>query len=101
MAKFNSSSAVMSRPNTKNRAGGDAYTMSAKTELASVLLTSFLNDKYYKSGKEVQKQIVDLLDKVEPEFAAKAAVYARKEFGMRSVSHLVAAELAGRVKGQP
>ena len=45
-------------------------------------------------------RVSELLDKgVTHEFAAKAAVYARDRFNMRSVSHVVAGELAGRVKG--
>ena len=34
-------------------------------------------------------------------FPAKAAIYARNEFGMRSISHVVAGELAKRVRGEP
>ncbi len=34
-------------------------------------------------------------------FAAKAAIYARLKFGIRSISHVAAAELVCRVKGEP
>lgn len=101
MAKF---SAVKTRARTKtiNKAGGVAYKQTDKLEFVSTLLTSFLNDKFYESGQETQQRLVNLIaglpDKL---FVAKAAVYARTVFGMRSVSHLTAGEIAALVKGEP
>lgn len=91
MSKFNSSAA--SAKHTTNKAGGSAYIMTPELELVSALLTSFLEDKFYQSGKERITSIKDAMAKVDPLFAAKAAIYARNEFGMRSVSHVTAAEL--------
>ena len=85
--------------NTVNKAGAPAYKQDAKTEFASILLTSMMNDQFYRSASEVQKQIGSLLDSIDPEFAAKAAIFARDVIGMRSVTHCVAAELGARVKG--
>lgn len=98
MAKFNTSSAATHK--TTNKAGGSAYAMTPELELVSSLLTSFLEDKFYESGKDRQKAIIASFKKVDPLFAAKAAIYARNEFGMRSVSHVVAGEIAGTVKGE-
>lgn len=97
MSRFNEKTPTS---RTTNRAGGQAYSQTNELKLASLLLTSFLKNQFYRSGKESQKEIVDLVAEVDPEFAAKAAIYARNEFGMRSVSHVVAGELAERVKGQ-
>lgn len=97
MAKFNQSAANTSK--TINLAGGEAFTMTPELELVSALLTSFLEDKYYESGEKRQTRIEELVAKVDPLFAAKASIFARTEFGMRSVSHVVAAEIAN-VKGQ-
>ena len=95
MARFN---LKRSRPKrTMNRAGGQAYVQSAKMQLASVLLTSFARDQYYRSGKETFAELIGLLAKVDPRFAAQAAVYARTAFGMRSIK----CKLKRTLKGSP
>ena len=85
---------------TINRAGGKAYEQSNELKFVSLLLTSFLKDQYYRNGAEAQDELVSLVGSIDPYFAAQAAVYARKVFGMRSVSHVVAGEIAKQVKGQ-
>ena len=84
-----------------NRAGGDAFAQSPKMELASILLTSFAQDQYYRSANDTFKELTALLAKVDAKFAAKAAIYARNEFGMRSITHVQAAEISAYVSGQP
>lgn len=98
MSKFNSPSAATSK--ATNLAGGSAYKMTPELELVSSLLTSFLDDKFYQSGKQRQVDITKQVQAVKPLFAAKASIYARNEFGMRSVSHVVAADIAAHVKGE-
>lgn len=98
MAKFNQSAATNHK--TTNLAGGESFTMTPELELVSALLTSFLEDKYYESGEKRQTRIEELVEKVDPLFAAKASIFARTEFGMRSVSHVVAGQIAGTVKGE-
>ncbi|MCX6951736.1 MAG: TROVE domain-containing protein [Verrucomicrobia bacterium] len=102
MAKFSILN-VLSRgspaPNTVNFAGGLAFTSTAKLELVSVLLTTFLEDEFYRTEQQTTAKIRELIVKVgDPRFVAKAALYARHTYGMRSVSHLVAGELAKSVK---
>lgn len=98
MAKFNT--AV--KPQTvTNLAGGEAFAQSPEVELVSILLTSFVSDQYYRSAGDTLARLRELLKVVEPEFAAKAAVYARHEFGMRSITHVLAAEVAPYVSGKP
>lgn len=79
---------------TENLAGGEAYAETPKLELVSLLLTSFVKDQFYRSEQgaldSVQKLIKKIADK---KFVAKSAIYARNEFGMRSISHVVTAEL--------
>lgn len=96
MAKFNTRS---TGTKTENLAGGIAYKTNPKFELVSILLTSFVQDKFYKTA---QKEMSDLetLIKQDPLFAAKASIYARNEFGMRSITHVAAATIAKEVKGQ-
>ncbi len=89
------------RPNALNLAGGQAHAQSDKLELVTMLLTSFLEDKFYRSGNDSAQRIIHLVNTIEDKrFVAKAALYARREAGMRSVSHLVAGEIAHSVKGQ-
>jgi hypothetical protein len=97
MGKFNSAAATNK---TTNLAGGKAYAMTPELELVSALLTSFLEDKFYQKGSDRITAITTAFGKVDPLFAAKAAIYARNEFGMRSVSHVVAGTIAGTVKGE-
>ena len=97
MSRFNTPAATVSR--TVNLAGGEAFVQAPKMEFASILLTSMLGDGAYRSGDGTMARIAELVDAVGPEFAAKAAVFARNEYGMRSVSHVVAGEVAARAKG--
>lgn len=82
-----------------NRQGGSAYTRTPEYRLVTLLLTNFVTDQFYRSGKNSLEDLAELLNKVDPLFAAKAAVYARNEFGMRSISHALAAGLASRASG--
>lgn len=85
---------------TANRAGGEAYEQSPEMQLISLLLTSFLKDKFYEGAAEqlarIRQLATDIKDK---KFLAQAAIYARDKFGMRSVTHVLAAEVAHQVKG--
>lgn len=88
------------QPTTINKAGGQAYQESNKLELASILLTSFLKDTYYVKGNEAQSRLVSLVHSIkDKKFVAKAAIMAR-EWGMRSVTHVVIAELCHDVKNE-
>lgn len=104
MAKFSILTALSRRksaPDTVNFAGGRAFAQTAKLEFVSILLTTFLEDEFYRTEKQTTARIRELITKVNgPRFVAKAALYARNTHGMRSVSHLVAGELAKSVKGQ-
>lgn len=98
MARFNTAGATNNK--TTNIAGGTAYKMTPELTLVSALLTSFLEDKFYEKGADRITAIKEAITHVDPLFAAKAALYARNEFGMRSVSHVAAAEIAATVKGE-
>lgn len=98
--KFNTLLQGRARRLITNLAGGEAYQSSLKLELVSLLLTSFLDDQYYRSGNAAADRLRLLVGEIsEKTFVAKAALYARKETGMRSVTHLVVGELARQVKG--
>jgi len=98
MARFNKTNPVKSTK-TVNRAGGEAYKQSDKLALVSLLLTSMLKNQAYRSGSQQLIDLQNLLWKVDPIFAAKAALFARNEFGMRSITHVTASVIAEKVKG--
>lgn len=97
MAKFNK---VVKEETVENLAGGEAHELSPKQALVNHLLTSFVQDQFYRTEAEGLTELSNLIAKNDPLFVAKAAVYARTKFGMRSVTHVTAAQLAKAVKGQ-
>lgn len=97
MSKFNTNSTGIK---TTNLAGGAAYSQSPELELISILFTSFANDQFYKSANDTFERLKFLVGICDKQFVAKAAVYARTKFGMRSITHVVASELAKHISGQ-
>jgi 60 kDa SS-A/Ro ribonucleoprotein len=93
MAKYNKKK-TPAVPTAVNDMGNPAFVLSAKEELVATTLTTFLQSSYYETETEVTKRIKTSLQKVDPLFAAKLAVYLRDEANMRSVSHLIAGELS-------
>lgn len=84
-----------------NFAGGDSFSESPRLELAALLLTSTLQGQYYRAAEVTAARLKDLIAQIaDKKFVAKAAIYARTKAGMRSITHLVAGELAHAVKGQ-
>lgn len=94
MSRFNQ---VSQGIKTTNYAGGKAYTQSPELELVSILLTSFTNDQFYRSADDTFDRLKELIKYCDKKFVAKAAIFARTRFGMRSISHVVAAELAEHI----
>ena len=98
MSKFNS---VKEKNVTKNLAGGVAFKSSAKLEIASLLLTSFLTDKYYETADDTINRLTNLSNELDDkQFLAKASIYARDKYRMRSVSHVCSAIIAETVHGE-
>lgn len=83
--------------NLKNLAGGKAYKEDYEMQFVVILLTSFMKDKFYEDSKTTIERIKFLISKCDKEFCAKAIVYARREFGMRSVTHVAASLLAKHI----
>ena len=98
MAKFNSPQTNR----TTNRSGHAAYKMADKQKLVTQVLTSFFNEnKFYGDNTaEMQKTIKNVIA-ADPQFVANLAVFARREFNMRSVAHVLVAYLAHEVNGKP
>lgn len=98
MSKYNRKKEEV-KPTVKNFMNEDAFLLKPKEELVSTVMTTFLQNSYYEREAEIVKRITDLVDKVDPLFAAKLAIYVRNEGNLRSVSHLVSALLAKYVGG--
>lgn len=98
MAKFNATQTIK----TRNKEGCPAYRMPDKERLITQVLTSFFNEsKFYgDNSAEITKTIDKVLD-TEPEFIAKLAAFARREFNMRSIAHVLVSRMAHHVNGKP
>ena len=98
MSKFNSPSTIK----TTNHEGFAAYDMSAKSKLITQVLTSFFNEKkFYGDNSDEMKETIKQVIRQDPEFVSSLAVFARREFNMRSVSHVLTAFLAHEEDGKP
>jgi hypothetical protein len=99
MSKFNTN-LEKGKTLTTNLAGGEAYKQTDELALVSILLTSFVNDQFYRNAKTSLDELKKLASKIkDKEFVAKSAIFARDRFGMRSVTHALAAELASEIGG--
>jgi len=96
MSRFNF---VKRRAKTTNLAGGLAYEQSNEMELVSLLLTSFANDQFYRKADDTFEKLKSLIEKTDKAFVARAVIYARTKFGMRSISHVAASLLAEHIGG--
>jgi hypothetical protein len=93
MGRFNQSKRVLENtPTTTNVAGGAAYKISEQEELVGGIATSFAADAFYESWQGREQRLTPLIQKY-PKLAAQAAVFARRELNMRSISHWVVAQV--------
>ena len=99
MARF-STKKVAVEPTETNFMGEKAFKLKEKEELVSTVMTTFLEDSYYEKQNKIVDRITNLLDKVDPLFAAKLAIYARNNGNLRSVTHLVSAYIARNLQNK-
>lgn len=98
MAKFNSTATIK----TTNREGHVAYGMKDKARLVTQVLTSFFNEKkFYGDNTPEMVENIKRVVKSDPAFVSNLAVFARREFNMRTVSHVLTAYLAHESDGKP
>lgn len=97
MSKFNT---VSKGTKTTNLAGGESFQQTPQLELLSILLTSFATDQFYRSESQTLLRLRELILSCDKKFVAKSAIYARTKFGMRSITHVVASELAKYIGGE-
>ena len=99
MGKFNKKNEGV-KPTITNHMGEAAYKPGVEEELVSTVMTTMLSDSYYEKEEDKVNRIKNLMDQVDPYFAAQTALYVRKEGKLRSVTHLMASILAGKVSGK-
>jgi len=85
---------LLARPNATNREGAPAYALSPRHQLAQLAMTGTLTPTFYASGASQLADVTDLVAKIEPEFVAKAAIYARKRGQMKDMPALLLASIS-------
>jgi 60 kDa SS-A/Ro ribonucleoprotein len=104
MSFFNKIKTILTKTTT-NKVGGLSYSMTPELEIALLLTTSKIDNKFYENTDERVIRLKDLIikNKDKPgfvEFVAKSIVYSRKVVGMRTVSHIATALLTEHTSGQ-
>lgn len=98
MAKFNETKTIK----TVNNCGHVAYSMTDKAKLVTQVLTSFFNEnKFYGDNSVEIEETIKKVIKKDPKFVSNLAVYARRKFNMRSITHVLTAYLAHETEGKP
>ncbi|VXB85437.1 Ribonucleoprotein [Flavobacterium sp. 9AF] len=82
-----------------NYEGAKAYKTNPEMELYSAVVTTGLNDVTYEKNTDRLKRIQKLIQKCNPEFTAKLAIYTRNQMYMRSIPMVLTVELAKQVQG--
>jgi 60 kDa SS-A/Ro ribonucleoprotein len=90
---------LLPKTDTRNEEGRPAYAFSAKHALAQYAATGCLNSTFYASGEEQLDRVLQLCGKVDPEFIAQTALYARQKGFMKDLPALLCAVLSVRSPG--
>ena len=94
MAKFNTKKVAERVPSYE---GAELYKRNPVEAWINMLFSSFLENQYYETSNEQIERFINLTEKVAEKygytFVGKAAIFARNELGMRSISQLTAAWL--------
>ena len=91
---FQSLKTRLTAANTRNEAGGIAYSLTPKQQLAQLAATGCLNSTYYADAQDQLEQVLKLAKNLDAEFIAKTAVYARQKGFMKDMPALLLAVLA-------
>ena len=98
MAKFNQPVSMK----TVNHEGHVAYKMRDKEKLVTQVLTSFVGEqKFYGDNTPDMYATIQSVIKQDPQFVSNLAIFARREFNMRSVAHVLTGFLAYTPEGKP
>lgn len=90
---------LLPKPDAANEAGGTAYAFGPKHALAQYAATGCLNTTFYASAEMQLATVLELCDKVEPEFIARTALYCRSRSHMKDLPALLCAVLSVKSPG--
>lgn len=97
MSKFNRVKSY-----AKNKSGHVAYEMTLKERLITGVLTSLFGEaKFYGDNSNYLLKDIRQAIKEDPCFVANLSLYSRREFHLRSISHVLTGELAYSKEGKP
>jgi 60 kDa SS-A/Ro ribonucleoprotein len=80
----------------RNEEGGRAYERTPRQALAQLAATGCLNTTFYTEAEEQLTQVIELAEKVSPEFVARTAVFSRERGFMKDMPALLLAVLSRR-----
>ena len=72
-------------PDTKNLAGGRAYSLTAEEQLAKFAVTGCFGSTFYQSAEEALSSLLNILPQVSPEFLEKAISYSKNSGLMKDM----------------
>ena len=84
---------LLPRADVVNQAGGTAYAYGPEAKLAQLAATGTFGDGFYAGAEAQLADVLDTASKVDPEWVAKCAVYARQSGAMKDMPALLAAWL--------
>ncbi len=84
---------LLVRADVVNQAGGIAYAYGPEAKLAQLAATGTFGDGFYAGAEAQLADVLDTASKVDPEWVAKCAVYARQSGAMKDMPALLAAWL--------
>lgn len=87
---------LLPKATTRNAEGAPAYGYTDAHALAQLAATGTIGGMFYQSAQDELTRVVALADKVEPEFLAQTAVYARQKGYMKDMPAVLLAVLARR-----
>jgi len=82
------------RADTVNEAGGLAYELSPKAALAQYAATGCFNQTFYADAGEQIDRVIEIAGKLDAEFVAKTAVFAREKGHMKDMPAFLVAILS-------
>lgn len=91
---FQSAALKAPEADTINRAGGKAYSRSAKEALAQYASTGMLAGTFYDTAQSQLDKVIDLAEQSTPEFLAKVAIFCRMDGFMKDMPAALLSVLA-------
>lgn len=88
--------AFLPKTTTLNDAGAPAYELSAEATLARLAATGCLTQTFYASAETQLDRVLDLANRLDTDFVAQTAIYARQRGFMKDMPALLCAVLASR-----